>query len=69
MTIDYKKDLVFFREIYKCFDKEKKEMSFKNLNYIMNKYKYLCKINSNLKLSYKTDKKLIHKINKASKIY
>lgn len=69
MTIDYKKDLIFFKELYKCFEKEKIEFNFKNLNLIIKKYKYLNNINSNLKLTYKTDKKLIDKINKETIIF
>ena len=69
MTIDYKKDLIFFKELYKCFEKEKIEFNSKNLNLIINKYKYLNNINSNLKLTYKTDKKLIDKINKDTIIF
>lgn len=69
MTIDYSKDLEFFRELYKCFEEEEKEFNFKNLNFIMKKYHYINKINSKLELSYKSDENLINKISKASKIF
>jgi spore coat polysaccharide biosynthesis protein SpsF (cytidylyltransferase family) len=68
MTIDYQRDLKFFRELYKKLKKEKIEMNFKNLNFILKKYKYLLKINANIKLTYKSDQNLIKKINKFSTI-
>ena len=66
MTIDYTNDLNFFKELYKKFSKEKKEMNFKNLNFILKKHKSLIGINSSQKLIYKTDSKLIQQIKLAS---
>jgi spore coat polysaccharide biosynthesis protein SpsF (cytidylyltransferase family)/sialic acid synthase SpsE len=66
MTIDYTNDFNFFKELYKKFSKEKKEMNFKNLNFILKKHKYLIGINSSQKLIYKTDSKLIGQIKLAS---
>ena len=66
MTIDYAQDLKFFIELYKKFNKEKLEMNFKNLNFILKKYKSITRINSSQKLIYKTDAHLIKKINLAT---
>ena len=66
MTIDYPQDLKFFIELYKKFNKEKLEMNFKNLNFILKKYKSITRINSSQKLIYKTDAHLIKKINLAT---
>jgi spore coat polysaccharide biosynthesis protein SpsF (cytidylyltransferase family) len=64
MTIDYKEDLIFFKTLYKFLKKEKKEVNYKNINYIISKYKFIKKINYHKKLIYKTNQELIDKINK-----
>jgi spore coat polysaccharide biosynthesis protein SpsF (cytidylyltransferase family)/sialic acid synthase SpsE len=69
MTIDYKEDVKFFKKLYNAFDKEKIIFNFKNLNFIIKKYKKISKINSHLKLTYKTNKELISKIKFHTKLY
>jgi spore coat polysaccharide biosynthesis protein SpsF (cytidylyltransferase family) len=68
MTIDYREDLVFFRTLYKFLKKENKIVNYKNIIYIMKKYKFISKINSNKKLIYKSNKELIKKINTSTKL-
>jgi len=68
LTVDYHQDIMFFKKIYSFFNKEKKILNLKNLLIFLDKNKKIRDINSNLKLKYKTDKNLIKKLLKETKI-
>lgn len=68
LTVDYNQDIIFFKKIYTYFRKEKKKLNLKNILNFLDNNKHVVKINSNLKLKYKTDNKLIIKLLKETKI-
>ena len=68
LTVDYYQDIIFFKKIYSFFNKKKKIFNLKNLLIFLDKNKKIRDINSNLKLKYKTDKNLIKKLLKETKI-
>ncbi len=67
LTLDYKKDLDMFNEIYKKSKEIKKKLNINNIFYILDKYKYISRINKNLKLLY-TSKNFRKKIRKFTKL-
>ena len=67
LTLDYKKDLDMFNEIYKKSKEIKKKLKINNIFYILDKYKYISRINKNLKLLY-TSKNFRKKIRKFTKL-
>ena len=67
LTLDYKEDLDMFNELYKKSKEMKKELNLKNIFYILDNYKYISKINQNLKLVY-TSKDFRKKMKKFTKL-
>ena len=67
LTLDYKKDLDMLNELYKKSKEIKKELNLNNIFYILDKYKYINRINKNLKLLY-ISKKFRRKIKKFTKL-
>ena len=68
LTVDYYQDIIFFKKIYSYFSKNKIVLNLKNLLNFLDNNKKIRDINSNLKLKYKTDNRLIRKLIKETKI-
>ncbi|MBP2201427.1 N,N'-diacetyllegionaminate synthase [Methanococcus voltae] len=68
LTLDYPEDLVMFEELFKKLELENKEPSLKNIFEVLDNNLEIPKINGDLTLVYKTDEKLIEKLNKVTKI-
>lgn len=68
LTVDYIQDINFFKKIYSHFYNKKFKINLKNLYKFLDNNKKVVSLNSNLKLRYKTDKKLIYKLLQQTKI-
>ncbi len=68
LTLDYEEDLKMFNELFKKLKNLKKELSLRNIFETLDNYPEIPSINNHLTLVYKTDKKLIEKLNKVTKI-
>lgn len=68
LTLDYKEDLEMFNLLYKELEKNKYSSTISNVFKILDNNPDIANINSHIKLKYKTDKKLIEKLNRVTKI-
>jgi len=68
LTIDYQEDLEMLNMIQDHLDANKNESTLKNLFEYLDANKEVVKINDHIGLKYKTDQKLIQKLNEVTKI-
>lgn len=68
LTLDYEEDLNMFNILYKRLEENNCDSTIRNVFKILDNNQDIEKINSHLKLKYKTDKGLIDKLNKVTKI-
>tara|TARA_B100000787_G_scaffold67261_1_gene49394 strand:- start:7168 stop:8139 length:972 start_codon:yes stop_codon:yes gene_type:complete len=69
MTVDYIEDIRFFEKIYGHLFKSKKKLSLQNIFNYLKKNSKVVQINSAKKLKYKSNKVLIKKLYKETKIF
>lgn len=68
LTLDYPEDLEMFEELYSELDTQGLNASLENVFSVLDKNSAISEINQHLTLSYKTDQKLIDKLNKVTRI-
>ncbi len=68
LTLDYEEDLKMFNNLQENFDYNNIESSTENIFSFLDNHPEVAKINSHLTLKYKTDKKLIDTLNRATRI-
>lgn len=68
LTLDYEEDLKMFNELFKKLKHLKKEASLTDIFETLDTYPEIPSINNHITLVYRTDKKLIEKLNKLTKI-
>lgn len=67
LTLDYKKDLLMFNKLFFALKKRKLKVNLKNIFKILDSNKSIRKINSNMKLVYRHNKKFLRFLNKNAK--
>ena len=68
LTLDYQEDIDLFREIQKYLDESKKEFTLDVIFEFLDANPEIVNINKSLTLTYKTDQKLIDRLNLETKI-
>ena len=68
LTLDYQEDIDLFREIQKHLDENKKEFTLETIFNFLDANSDIVNINKSLTLTYKTDQKLIDRLNIETKI-
>jgi N,N'-diacetyllegionaminate synthase len=67
LTLDYKEDLQMFNELFFYLKKRKLKCNLKNIFQILDDDRRIRKINSSMKLIYKSNKKFVNYLNKKAK--
>jgi N,N'-diacetyllegionaminate synthase len=67
LTLDYKEDLQMFNELFFYLKKRKLKCNLKNIFQILDDDSRIRKINSSMKLIYKSNKKFVNYLNKKAK--